>query len=880
MKTLALILAAAAALALAGSATALRHERTAKTGTEALSSLPQPARAMVSRVLGRDVPAYQAGVVRGEVRIRNARQRLSARFTTGGVQVRAGTDRFGLRLQAAGYGDKLRPVVPAAPRVAGNRVSYRRGALTEWYANGPLGLEQGFTLAARPPGREAGPLTVALALAANRTPTIARDRKGMTLPGSTLRYRGLTASDARGRELRSWLELDGRTLLLRVADAQARYPLTIDPFVQQARLIPGDAQAGDTNFGSAVAVSGDTLVVGAEDVVSGGEAERGCAYVFVKPASGWQNSTETAKLVALDGDAGDSLGHSVGISGDTVVAGAPGVDSDGASQTGAVYVFLPTSNGWHSVQTANAKLTASDASIALGSDVAVSGETIVAGASEAGYVFVKSTSPWADATETAKLTVSSGNHGQFGRSVAISDNTIVVGDPAADVGGVINDGAAYLFVKPAGAWQDATETAELKASDGQPLDNFGSAVAISGDTVVAGAPFANVDGHADEGAAYVFIKPQGAWQHSAETAKLTASDGQANDRLGDAVAVSGDMIVVGAPFAEPDDVSARGAAYVFIKLTGPWENATESIKLTVPDGHPADKLGDGVAVSAGTVFAGAPGVDLNGNLTHGALYVFAQDDTTPPTLALAHESDGQNGWNVRAPVSLNVEAGDSDSGLQDEPSCTDSVNGTPAVQLSLTGSGSPFEASLSAEGVHAVHCEVSDNAGNIATADETVKIDTHAPGITFFGVRNYTVDETVSITCTAADPTPGSGVASSSCTGFLISHPAYSFPLGFNVVPERTASDFAGWLAGSQTGFTVTVTYASLCNLTRQFSSSVKVTDLLCKALDAAAKAQAKGDMKAKAKALNDYRNEVAKQSGKALTSQEAATLTRLSQAL
>jgi hypothetical protein len=882
MRTLALILAAAAALALAGSATALRHEPTAKTGAQALANLPLTARGMVSRVLGRDKPAYHARLVGGEVTITNAQQDLSASFTTEGVQVSAGTDRFGLRFRAAGYGDTLRPVAPSPPRAERNRVSYRRGALTEWYANGPFGLEQGFTLAARPTGRQAGPLTLALALAGNLSPTIARDRQGVTFTGSTLRYQGLTASDARGRRLRSWLELDGRTLLVRVADAGARYPLTIDPFVQQARLIPGDAQDGDTNFGSAVAVSGNTLVVGAEDVVSGGDVGRGCAYVFVKPASGWHNSTETAKLVALDGQAGDQLGHSVGVSGDTVVAGAPGVDADGASATGAVYVFLPTPNGWHSVQTQTAKLTASDAqgADALGLDVAVSGETVVAGGGEAAYVFVKPAGPWANGTETAKLTASSTGNNEFGRSVAISENTIVVGAPFADIGGVVNYGAAYIFVKPGGAWQDATETVELTASDGQTDDYFAGEVAISGDTVVAGAMLADIDGHSAAGAAYVFVKPQGAWQDSEETAKLTASDGQASDFFGQAVAVSGGMIVAGAPLANPDDVGEKGAAYVFVTPTGIWEDATESTKLTVPDGHAADKLGDGVAVLAGTVFAGAPGVDLNSNLTHGALYVFASNDSTPPTLTLAHEADNQTGWNLDAPVDVSVEAGDSDSGLAGPPTCTDSVNGAPAVPLSLSSSPSPFHAHVSGEGTHAIHCAVSDNRGNTATDDETVKIDTRAPVITFFGVRNYTVDETVSITCSAADPTPGSGLAETSCTGFLISHPAYSFPLGLNAVPERTASDLAGWLAGVQTSFRVTVTYASLCKLTARFSSSAKVTDSLCKQLNAAAKAEARGDMKSKTKALNEYRSQVASQSGKALTSQEAATLTQLSQGL
>jgi sugar lactone lactonase YvrE len=256
-------------------------------------------------------------------------------------------------------------------------------------------------------------------------------------------------------------------------------------------------------------------------------------------------------------------------------------------------------------------------------------------------------------------------------------------------------------------------------------------------------------------------------------------------------------------------------------------------------------------------------------------------DTVPPTLTLSHEADNQSGWNLSAPVSVTIEAEDGgSSGLAGTPSCTDGVNGSPAVALSVTGSASPFAASVSGEGIHSIYCEVSDNHGNSDTADETVMIDTQGPGITFFGAGVYTVDQTVSITCTASDLTPGSGLASTSCTSFSISGPAYSFSLGLHTVPEQTASDVAGWLSGADTSFTITVTYTSLCNLTRQFSSSVKVADSLCQQLDAAAKAAAKGNTKAKAKELDAYRKQVASQSGKAFTAQEAATLTQLSQAL
>ncbi len=122
-----------------------------------------------------------------------------------------------------------------------------------------------------------------------------------------------------------------------------------------------------------------------------------------------------------------------------------------------------------------------------------------------------------------------------------------------------DQGSAYVFVKPGGGWASATETAKLTASDGAASDLFGQSVAISGDTVVVGADGDDVGANADQGSAYVFVKPGGGWVSATETAKLTASDGAANDLFGTSVAVSGDTVVVGSPGASGD----RGAAYVF-----------------------------------------------------------------------------------------------------------------------------------------------------------------------------------------------------------------------------------------------------------------------------------------------------------------------------
>ena len=228
-----------------------------------------------------------------------------------------------LALGGYGYGDAWQSVRPVRPQAAANRVEYPRRGLTEWYVNGPLGVEQGFTLVEAPPrGADGALLTVAVALAGGVTATAEGD--GVCLVRgdgqAVARYSGLSAVDATGRELPIRLEARGHQVLLRVDDRGAHYPVMIDPFIQTAKLTASDGAAGD-QLGWSVAISGNTVVVGAFGATIGSNAEQGAAYVFVKAGATWTTMTETAKLTASDGAAGDRLGFSVGISGDTVVAG-------------------------------------------------------------------------------------------------------------------------------------------------------------------------------------------------------------------------------------------------------------------------------------------------------------------------------------------------------------------------------------------------------------------------------------------------------------------------------------------------------------------------------------------------------------------------------
>ncbi len=377
-------------------------------------------------------------------------------------------------------------------------------------------------------------------------------------------------------------------------------------------------------------MSGDTVVVGAPDDDVGANVNQGSAYVFVKPGTGWAGATEVAKLTASDGAGADFFGFSVAVSGDTVVVGAWFDDVGANANQGSAYVFVKPGGGWAS-GTQTAKLTASDgaADDRLGLSVALSGDTLVAGGDGddvganadqgSAYVFVKPGGGWANGTQTAKLTASDGAAGDaLGLSLAVSGDTVVGGAYADDAGANTDQGSAYVFVKPGGGWANGTQTAKLTASDGAAGDFFGWSVAVSGDTVVATASGDDVGANADQGSAYVFVKPGGGWASATQTAKLTASDGAAGDLFGYSATISGDTVVAG---AYADDVGAnadQGSAYVFVKAAGGWASATQSAKLTALDGAADDQFGLSVALSGGTLVVGAPG----DNAAQGSAYVF------------------------------------------------------------------------------------------------------------------------------------------------------------------------------------------------------------------------------------------------------------------
>ena len=576
------------------------------TTSHGLESLPLAAQGSVSASLGKDTPAYRLEGLRAV----NPSQHLHAHFSRRGIMVASGTAQLGMALSAYGHGSTLRPVGPAVPRASANRVRYARGAVAEWYANGPLGIEQGFDVAARP-GPAAGPLTLSLALSGNLAARLRRGSVLFTGSGAALRYGGLVATDAHGQVLRSWLELVQGHVLIRVADSGAVYPLRIDPMIQQGKKLTGTGAIGTGRFGYTVALSGDgnTALIGARYGIVGGETGIGAggAWVFVRSAGTW--SQQGGKLVGT-GHVGEGefahvgegeFGTSVALSGDgdTALIGGP-ADNE---HLGAAWVFARSGSTWTQQ---GEKLTgtgeAGDGGFGRSVTLSADGNTAVIGANRdngdvgAAWVFTRSGSAWAQ--QGGKLTgTGEAGQGEFGISVALAADggTALIGG-RGDNGSA---GAAWAFTRSGSTWaqqgEKLTGTGGVGGGEG-----FGTSVALSenGNTALVGGPGDNED----VGAAWVFTRSGSAWAQ--QGAKLTGAGETGEGRFGLSVDLSadGNTALVGGP----RDDSNVGAAWAFTRSGSTW--GQQGGKLTGGGETGAGEFGFSVALSSdgNTALTGVP----------------------------------------------------------------------------------------------------------------------------------------------------------------------------------------------------------------------------------------------------------------------------------
>lgn len=578
----------------------------AATAIVRLGLMPVSAQALVSSTVGAGSPAFSASRIPGGYAL-----------VAGGVRADLGPSSAGMRtdgralslqLTAIGHGDASDPVGSAAPRAAANRVLYDLRGVREWYSAGPLGLEQGFTVTRRPAG--AGALILALAFRGSLTAR--RTDSGLIFSRRSrpvLRYGGLTAVDAGGHRLPAQIVLQRHRILVEVTDRAARYPVRIDPFIQQGgKLTPGDASRY-SQFGVSVAVSadGNTALIGASRNDNGA----GGAWVFSRFGSTW--AQQGPKLYPSNAIGASGFGYSVSLSAAGNTALITGWNDD--DETGAAWVFTRSGDTW----TQGPKLTADDETgggefggSQFGSSSALSGDgdtALIGGQYDnhnagAAWVFSRSGATWAQ--EGPKLTgARETGGGQIGESVALSgDGSVALVGGPSDTGGL---GAAWVFTREGSGWSE--QGPKLVPNAETNAGAFGVSVALSanGSTALVGGP-------AEFGGAWAFTRSATTWRQQGP--ELTPSDASGIPGFGSSVALTADGNT--ALISGRDD-NTVGAAWVFARASATWTQ--QGAKLTGRGTSGQSLFGTSLALSSdgGTAVIGGP----NDNDFSGAVWAFS-----------------------------------------------------------------------------------------------------------------------------------------------------------------------------------------------------------------------------------------------------------------
>ncbi len=369
-------------------------------------------------------------------------------------------------------------------------------------------------------------------------------------------------------------------------------------------LLTGDEFGGD--FGYAVAISGNTAIVGAP---WSGANVNGSAYIFNFDGNDW---VMQQKLLASNNHDGDSFGRSVAISGNTAIVGAVSFgNSDIQSDYSAAYIFHFDGVQWVEQQILQ---PAGAATSAFGYSVAVDGNTAIVcdlffSSSYPGsaYIFKYTNGVW---SESQKLTASRAGQKLFGYAVAMSENTAIIAAREWASKSDYNEGAAYIYSNNGGVW---SEQQVLEASDSQPADHYAQSVAISDDYAIVGAigydHFENYEGKKD-GAVYIYEYNNNNWE---EKQKLTAS-GQPSatdsDYFGRSVAIDGEMLVIVASWLRK----------IFFYQLNEDKTWVEELEIS---GDENDWV-QTVAIDQNTVVSGGDyaGVDEQGQRYSGAAYVY------------------------------------------------------------------------------------------------------------------------------------------------------------------------------------------------------------------------------------------------------------------
>lgn len=494
-----------------------------------------------------------------------------------------------------------------------------------------------------------------------------------------------------------YLDLGANVINVRVqapSGAEREYALVVEREEKLATtyIKASNVQSGDY-FGFPVAISGDIMAVSAtgEDSsatgINGNETlndrgASGAVYIFMRQGETWK---QEAYIKASNSDTNDGFGASLAIDGDTLVVGAPGENSNANSvdgnqmnessdNSGAVYVFVRDVTGKWSQQ-AYIKASNNGANDNFGGAVAISGDTIAIGApfedsnaigiggdqgnnsspdSGAVFIYFRSGASW---QQQAYLKASNtDNYDKFGATLALLGDTLAVGatDEDSNTSGIdpqsnemaFESGATYVFTRAGTTW---SQQAFIKASNAAGGDLFGSSVALGVDILAVGARLEDggsvgINGNQDDnsfidsGAVYVFVRTNGTWS---QEAYIKASNTDTYDYFGSSIALSGNMLAIGAfgesasgvglnPSEQSNSEADSGAVYLFSRGKEGWVQAGYLKALNSDQG---DEYGRNVALSGSTLVCGAHLEDggfggvganpYNGNATDsGAVYVY------------------------------------------------------------------------------------------------------------------------------------------------------------------------------------------------------------------------------------------------------------------
>jgi trimeric autotransporter adhesin len=466
-----------------------------------------------------------------------------------------------------------------------------------------------------------------------------------------------------------YLDLGSNVINVRVqapSGAEREYALVVQREEKlDTTYIKASTVGADDYFGFDVVISGDLMAVSAtgEDSsavgINGNEglndrSASGAVYVFLRQGDTWK---QEAYLKASNSDTNDFFGTSLALDGDTLVVGASGENSnantvggnqmnESSDNSGAVYVFVRSPMGvW--TQQAYIKASNNDANDYFGAAVAISGDTLAIGApfedgnsvgvggdqgnnstvdSGAVYVYFRSGTTWQQQAYIKASNTDQYDH--FGMNIALLGDTLAVGttDEDSNTTGInpqsnemaFEAGAAYVFTRTGTTW---AQQAFIKASNAAGDDQFGAAVALGTDILVVGAR--NEDGGTvgiggnqsdnsviDSGAAYVFVRSNGTWT---QDAYIKASNTDTYDYFGSSIALSGNLLAIGAfgenaggvglnPPEQSNTDLDSGAVYLFNRDKNGW---TQAAYLKALNSDPSDEYGRSIALDGSTLVCGS-----------------------------------------------------------------------------------------------------------------------------------------------------------------------------------------------------------------------------------------------------------------------------------